>query len=126
MATITCTDTINLTQLLEPLMLKSVFKEGEFDIGPIIDIIVQEKIEQNLLSSIEIPDEFADLGSIVCLMVTVNKLKAVTAVLRGETPPEGTGMDKVLELIVNLQMLSSIGSALGGGTGGETSGSTGG
>jgi len=112
---ITCTPTVDVSQIIQPLMLSSVFKEGtEFDISNIIDVYLQDQIVKHLLETIELPEEFADLGQVICLQLDMNKIKTLMAVLKGEAPPEGVGIDKILELVMNIQLLSSLGSALGG------------
>jgi len=96
---------IDINQLIQPLMLKSVLKGEEVPIDTIVDLMISEKIEEQLLASVTIPSEFAD---IVNLMLEMDKLKRLMAILRGETPPE-PAIDKVIELIINLQLVESLG-----------------
>ncbi len=119
-----CTPIIDISAIIQPLMLRAVFKEGEMNLDVLIDVIVQDKIEQSLLANVTLPAEFKDLENVICLMLDMNKVKSVMAALRGEQPPEGTGIDKVLELIVNLQMLGALTQSLGGGTSSGSSGGT--
>ena len=36
-----CTSTIDVTSIIQPLLLKSVFKEGEMNIDALIDVLIQ-------------------------------------------------------------------------------------
>jgi len=108
---ITCTPLIDIGTIVQPLLMKSVIAGGELNIEPLIDVMVQEKIQESLLASVELPSEFADLADVICLSLEMNKVRTVLAVLRGEAPPAGAGIEKTLELIVNLQMLSAISKA---------------
>lgn len=109
-----CQDIIDIDALIKPLMLKAVMTgEGEIPIDALINLQVEKKITDQLLQSIELPEDFQDLGDVICLMISMNRVKAVMAYMKGETP-ETTGIDKVLELVINLQMLSALSSAFGG------------
>jgi len=110
---LTCTPIIDVSSLIQPLMLRSVFKGEEFSLDAIIDVILQDKISESLLGSVELPSEFADLGDVICLQIEMTKVKNLLAAMRGEAVEAGAGLDKIIELIVNLQMLSSISSAFG-------------
>lgn len=120
---INCSETgLDITALMKPLMLKAVFSsEGTVNLDAFINIMIQEKMEQALLGSIQLPQEFADLGDVICLMLQMDKFKALSAAMKGEAPPEGAGLDKVIGLIVQLQMLQALEGAFGGGSGGTSS-----
>ena len=113
---ITCTPIIETSTLIQPLLMRAVLRGEEFDITPIIDILVQDKIVSSLLGQLTLPEEFKDLGDVICLMLEMNKVRSIMAVLRGEQPPEGVGVERVLELVINLQLLSQLSQAFGGGT----------
>jgi hypothetical protein len=111
---IQCQPIIDIGQLLQPLLLRSVFKGEELQLDAVIDVYVQDAITKSLLQNIDLPQEFADLGDVICLSLEMNKVKYLLAVLRGQQPPEGSGVDKVLEMVVSLQMLSALSQAFGG------------
>lgn len=113
---LTCTPIIDINSLIQPLLLKNIFTGGEFNLDPLIDAMVQDKIEESLLANVNLPSEFADLGDVICLSLEMNKVKTVLAALKGEQVSPEEGLDKVIQLIVNLQMLSALSSSLGGGT----------
>ena len=115
---ITCdTSGFDLSGLMKPLMMKAVLTEGEMNIDVFINVMVQEKMEQSLLSSITLPEDFSDLQDVICMMLQMDKLKGITAAMKGEAPPEGAGLDKIINLVVQLQMLSALEGAFGGGGG---------
>ena len=95
---------IDIMSLIQPLLIKAVFKGEEIPVDALIDILVSEKIEETLLASITIPSEWID---IVNMMLEMDKVKRFLAVLRGETPPEPV-IDKIIELIVNLKLVESL------------------
>lgn len=105
-----CTPVIDVRQILGPILVANVIKGGEIDITPLIDAMVGEQITQALLSSITLPSEVADMGDIICLMINLEQIKGLQALLRGETYE--FGIDKVVELIVTLNMMSALTSAL--------------
>jgi len=117
MVQVQCQDSgLDIGALMKPLMLKAAFTgQGELNLDPLIELMVQEKIEQSLLASIDIPEEFADLVDVICLKLQMNKLKGLTAALKGEQVEVG-GLDDVINIVVQLQMLKALEGAFGGGT----------
>ena len=117
---------IDLGQILPVLVMKSMFKEGEetnFDV--LIEAMVNDKIVNSLLANIELPDEFKEMGDVICLMIQMDNLKTVLAALRGERV-ESKALDKALEMVINLQLLSVLSNAVGSGSSsGGSSGITG-
>lgn len=110
-AGIVCTPLIDVNTLLQPLLMKSVFQEeGEIPLDQVFNIIINDKITQSLLGGVTLPAEFADLGNVICLQLETQKVRAVSAMLRGETPPE-FDISKTFELVINLQMISSLSQA---------------
>jgi len=106
---VTCTTTINVKDLIGPMLLASVVKGEEVDVTPIIDMYVQQSLVNNLLGSITLPSDFADLGEIICITMQMELFKGLTAALRGE---EYTfDLSKPIELIVSLNMISALSSA---------------
>lgn len=108
---VTCSPIIDITQLLGPVMLSKTLKGEEFDISPLIDVIVGQKITESLLASVSLPSEFADLGDIFCLQIQLEQVKAVTSMLKGETYE--FDISKVIDTLVSLNMISAITSSLG-------------
>ena len=105
-----CTPVIDVRQLLGPIMVSKVMKEGEFDLTPLLDAIVGEQITQALLANITLPSDFADMGEIVCLMMNMEQVKGLQSLLRGE--PYEFKIDKVIDLLVTLNMISALSQAL--------------
>ena len=122
---IECKPIIDITSIIQPLMLRSVFTGEEFKFDTLIDVLIQDKIEKALLQSVELPEEFAELKDVICLSLDMNKIKTIMKVLRGEEVQPGEGLEKTIELIVNLQMLSALTSAFSGGAGGGKTGTAG-
>jgi len=106
---------IDINALLQPLMIRAILKGEEVPIDVFVDIQMTQTIYNSLMSSITLPSEFADLQSVIDLMVQMDGVKRLLALMRGETPPE-PAIDRVIELVVNLQLISSLTSALGGAT----------
>ena len=104
---------IDITQLMQPLLIRSVLKGEEIPIDAIVDIQLTQTIYQKLMESVTLPSEYADLQSVIDLMVQMDGVKRFMAILRGESPPE-PAIDKVIELVVNLQLISSLSQSLGG------------
>jgi len=104
---------IDIKQLLTPMMLASIVKGEEFDVSKIIDIYVNDMIVNSLLQNIQLPEEFKDLQDVIQLMLDMQKFKAISAVLRGETPT--IDISKVLDLVINLNLVASMAGAFGGG-----------
>jgi len=106
---------IDINALIQPLMIRAILRGEDIPIDAIVDIQLSQIIYESLMSSLSLPSEFADLQSVIDLMIQMDGLKRFMAVLRGETPPE-PAIDKVIELVVNLQLISSLSQSLGGGT----------
>ena len=104
---------IDINALIQPLMIRAVLKGEEIPIDVIVDIQMTQTIYQSLMAGITLPSEFADLQSVIDLMIQMDSVKRLMAVLRGETPPE-PAIDKIIELVVNLQLVSSLSQSLGG------------
>lgn len=104
---------IDIKQLLTPMMLASVVKGEEFDISKVVDIYVNDMIVNTLLQNIQLPEEFKDLKDVIQLMLDVQRLKSISAVLKGETPT--IDISKVLDLVINLNLIASLAGAFGGG-----------
>jgi hypothetical protein len=123
---ITCPEFIKIEELLGPLLLSSMFKEeGKISIDVIMDAYIQDAITKKLISSINLPQDFKDLGNVICMTLELGKVKTLQAALRGEQPQEAAGIEKALDMIVNLQVLAAVLQALGGSEsgGGSSSGS---
>lgn len=113
---IVCTPLIDVGTLIQPILLRSVFREGaEVPIDQIVDITLQDKITASLLQGVSLPPEFQQLGDVICLQLEMNKIRAVTAMLRGEEVPE-FDIGRVFEMVLNLQIINSIATAFGGAT----------
>jgi len=108
---------LDVKQLLTPLLISSVLKGEEINIDAIIDLYVNEIIVTNMLKTIKLPEEFAELQDVIKLMLEVQRMKAVSAILRGETPEVDIG--KVFDILVSLHLVSAIAGAFGGEAGGE-------
>lgn len=121
---------IDVKSLIQPLLIKAVLRGEEIPIDVIIDAEITQKIYDSLMKSIQLPPEYADLKNVIDLMMQMDSVKRVLAVVRGQAPPE-PAIDKVIELVVNLQLLSTLAGAFGGGeeagteTGTETGTKTG-
>ncbi len=116
---ITCEPLIDIGSILQPLMMAAVLKGENIPIDAIVDVYIQDAIQNALLQNVTLPQEFAELGNVICLELEMNKIRTLLAVLRGEQPPENT-IDKVIDMVLNLQLLSAIGSALSPSTSGST------
>lgn len=103
---------IDINALIQPLLIRAVLKGGEIPIDVIVDIQMTQTIYQSLMSGLTLPSEFADLQSVIDLMIQMDSIKRLLAVMRGETPPE-PAIDKIIELVVNLQLISSLSQSLG-------------
>jgi len=112
---ITCEPILNVQEIMQPLMMSAVLKGEEVPLDAFIDVYLQDAIVNSLLQNIELPPDFQDLGSVICLQLEMNKVKTLMDILKGKQPEE-TGIDKVIELVVNLQILSAIANAFGGTT----------
>ena len=106
-----CTPIIDVSQLLGPIMMARTLKGEEFDITPLIDVIVGQKVTESLLSSITLPSDFADLGDVICLQIQLQQVKALEAIMKGETYE--FDLSKVIDMIVTFNMMSAITSAFG-------------
>jgi len=95
---------IDITSLIQPLMLRAVITGQEVNMDAIMDLLISEKIQESILTAIEVPSEWADL---VNLMLETDKVRRFMAILRGETPPE-PAIDRVIELVVNLKLIESL------------------
>ena len=103
---ITCTPVIDIKQILGPIMMAQVVKGEEPDISGVLDIMVSQELVQNLLSNIELPSDFADLADVICLQLQMEQVKGVTQALKGGQYE--FDVSKVIDLIVNLQLMSSL------------------
>ena len=104
-----CTPIIDIKELLGPVMMLNAFKGEEFDITPLLDVMIGQKITENLLSSITLPSDFADLGDVICLQIQMQHVKALEAILKGERYE--FDISKVIETLVTFNMLSALTSA---------------
>ncbi len=103
---------IDISQLMQPLIIKSIFSGEEIPIDALVDAMLTQKIYESIKGSLTLPPEFKDLESVLDLMIQMDSIKRVLAVLRGETPPP-PAIDKVIELVVNLQMINALSQAFG-------------
>ena len=108
------TSGIDVQSLLPVMMMKGILAGEEFNLDPVIDVMINKQIAESLLANVTLPSDFAELGDVICLQVQMGQLKAVQAALRGETAE--FNMDKIIDMVVNLQLLSAIESAFGGAT----------
>lgn len=117
MSTTECTHLIDLSNFIQPLLMTSIFREGEgIDISKIIEAKINIDIMYQVINQIlpSISDE--SMRQIACLMAQTEEMKAVTGLLRGEAIE--VDISKAIELVVNLQLMESLGSAFGGGSSG--------
>ena len=107
---------INIVQLVQPMLLSAILK-GE-DISKLIDVIVDAQVNDvifnKVLSSIQVPEEFQGLIDVFKLANQLDTLKAIMAAMKGQEYQPKFGIDKVIELMVSLQMINALSTALGG------------
>jgi len=98
-------------ELLGPLLLVGALKGEEFDISVILDIYVSDIITQKILQQVALPEDFKEFEGVIKTMLEMEKLKALSAVLRGERPEIDVG--KTLEFVITLSVMSSLLNTLG-------------
>ena len=106
-----CTPLIDIGQLLGPVMMSSTLKGGELDITPLVDVMIGQKVTESLLSSVTLPSDFADLGDVICLQIQLQQVKALEAIMKGETYE--FDLSKVIDMIVTFNLMSAITNAFG-------------
>lgn len=96
---------IDLNQLLQLSLFRSIFREEETNIDQVLDAVVNSQIADQIVNSIiaNIPQEYVDM---VCLFKQMEDIRALRAALRGEEYE--SRIDKVVELAMTLQMLSAF------------------
>lgn len=112
------TPTINVDQLIGPVMMLAVFK-GQ-DISPILDALINSKITDALIAQLaaSVPEEYKDIVNVVKMAAQLDTLRGIIAAMRGEAYEPRFGLDKAVELIVTINMISALSQALGGAAGG--------
>jgi len=86
--------------------IPKILRGEEIDISPYINAMIASKIVDALKASITIPTEFE---SIIDVMIFAEKMRAFSAALRGETYE--LAIDKIVELMVSLYMISALSEA---------------
>ena len=69
------------------------------------------------MQNIQLPEEFKDLKDVIQLMLDIQRFKAISAVLKGETPT--IDISKVLDLVINLNLIANLANMFAAAGGGE-------
>jgi len=85
-----------------------ILRGEEVDLTPYINVLISSNIVDAIKASIALPTEYQ---SIVDIMLFAEKMRALTAALRGETYEPA--IDRIVELMVSLYMVSAISTAVG-------------
>ena len=111
--TTTTTPALDVGELVGPLLMMAVFK-GQ-DITPVIDALLNSKITETLITKLaaSVPEEYQDIVDVIKLAAQMDTINGLLAAIRGGSYQPKFGVDRAVEVILMLNLVSKLSQAAG-------------